>query len=144
MPLALFILIAIGGMVVIAVNNTSQVSQSYVLDAVSAQAFYAAESGAQAGMSALFLSDTVRQSVDTRCAAMAIAQTLNAEGLQNCSVSVSCVCRYETNAVCDAANASNYDGANGVIYSFYTVTSASQCGAGELISQHSVEVGSSL
>jgi MSHA biogenesis protein MshP len=144
LPVALFIIVVLGGMSLMVSKKVSQSTSSYILDGISMQTFYAAESGAQAGLHALFFSDTDRQLVDGRCAAMNISQVLNVEGLKNCTVTVSCVCSYENGASCDATNSANYLGLSGISNSFYTLDSSAQCGASPVLSQHQIEVGASL
>lgn len=144
MPLALFIIVALGGMSLMVSKKVSQSTSSYLLDGISTQAFYAAESGAQAGMHTLFFLDTDRQLVDGRCAAMSISQTLDVNGLKNCTVTVSCTCHYENNASCDSNNSANYLGLTGIGHSFYTIESHGQCGAAPVVSMHNIEVGATL
>lgn len=144
LPLALFIIVVLGGTAVIVSQKVSQSTASYILDAISTQTFYAAESGAQAGLHTLFFTDTDRQLADGRCAAMNINQLLNSDGLKNCTVVVSCACHYENGSTCDAANAANYLGISGVTNSFYVIDSQAQCGVEPTISEHRIEVGASL
>ena len=144
LPVALFIVVVLGGFAVTISQKVSQSTHSYILDGISTQAFYAAESGAQAGMHELFFSDTDRQLVDGRCAAMIISQTLNADGLKGCTVTVSCTCRYENNSICDHNNSANYLGLTGITHSFYTLDSQSSCGVEPALSRHRIEVGASL
>ena len=144
MPLALFIIVVLGGMVVVVTKKVSQSTHSYILGGVSIQTFYAAESGAQAGLHTLLHMDTDRQLADARCAAMSISQVLNVDGLKNCTVTVSCSCRYENNTVCDSNNSANYLGVSGISNSFYAINSQAQCGASDIVSQHRIEVGVSL
>lgn len=144
LPLALFIIVVLGGTAIIVAKKVAQSTSSYILDGISIQTFYAAESGAQAGLHNLFFTDTDRQLVDGRCAVMNISQTLNVDGLKNCTVTVSCSCIYENNTACDSANSANYLGVSGVSHSFYAIESNAQCGVEPIVSQHTIEVGSSL
>ncbi|MFT5419319.1 MAG: MSHA biogenesis protein MshP [Candidatus Endobugula sp.] len=144
LPVALFIIVVLGGMAIIISKKVSQSTSTYLLNSISAQTFYATESGAQAGLHELFYLDSDRQLVDGRCAAMSISQTLNVVGLKNCVVTVSCECRYENNGVCDNNNSAHYLGISGITHSFYTLNSAAQCGVEPVISQHRIEVGASL
>ncbi|ODS23191.1 hypothetical protein AB835_10135 [Candidatus Endobugula sertula] len=144
LPLALFIIVVLGGMAIIVSKKVSQSSSSYILDGISVQTFYAAESGAQAGLHHLFFSDTDRQLVDGRCAAMNISQTLYSDGLKNCVVAVSCSCTYENNTICDSTNSANYLGVSGISNSFYVINSHAQCGVEPVMSLHNIEVGASL
>lgn len=143
-PLALFIIVVLGGLAVMVAKQTAQSSHSFIVDAISTQTFYAAESGAQAGLHELFYVDTDRQLVDGRCATLTISQTLSADGLRQCVVTVSCTCRYENNTSCDHNNSANYLGLSGISHSFYTIDSTAQCGTGDTIARHAIEVGASL
>lgn len=144
LPVALFIIVVLGGMAIVVSKKVSQTSFSYIIDGVSVQTFFAAESGAQAGLHTLFFLDDDRQLVDARCEVMNLSKTLNVEGLKNCAVTVVCDCRYEDNSVCDADNSANYLALSGVDHSFYTLESSAQCGVSPVISQHTIEVGASL
>ena len=144
LPMALFVIVVLGGMAIVISKKVSQSTSSYIMDAISTQTFFAAESGAQAGMHELFYADTDRQLVDGRCEAMNISQTLDVDGLKNCVVTVVCSCRYQDNAVCDDSNSANYLGLSDITNSFYTIDSRAQCGVEPIISQHSIEVGASL
>ena len=144
LPLALFIIVVLGGMTIIISKKVSQSTESYLLNGVSVQAFYAAESGAQAGLHELFFLDTDRQLVDGRCMAMNITRTLDATGINNCIVTVSCTCRYEDNTLCDNNDSANYLGVSGIGHSFYTIDSHAQCGTDGFLSQHRIEAGAGL
>ena len=144
LPLALFIIVVLGGSAVIVSKKVSQSTASYILDAISIQTFFAAESGTQVGLHELFFYDTDRQLVDGRCSVMNISQVLNVDGLKNCTITVTCQCNYENNMPCDTSNSANYLGLSGVTNSFYTLDSHAQCGAGDILSQHRIEVGASL
>ena len=144
MPVALFIIVVMGGMALMVSKKVSESTASYITAGISTQAFYAAESGAQAGMHELFFADTDRQLVDARCSAMDISQALSVQGLKNCTVVVSCSCNYENGNSCDETNSANYLGLSGISNSFYTIDAQSSCGASPVISQHRIEVGASL
>jgi MSHA biogenesis protein MshP len=144
LPVALFIIVVIGGMALMVSKKVSESTATYIISAVSTQAFYAAESGAQAGMYDLFFIDTDRQLVDGRCAAMAISQVLSVQGVTNCTIAVSCRCHYENGNSCDETNSANYLGSSGSNNSFYTLNAQSSCGSDPATSQHLIEVGASL
>ncbi|MGS2717651.1 pilus assembly PilX N-terminal domain-containing protein [Eionea flava] len=144
MPVALFIIIVLGAMAILVSKKVSESASSYVSAGLSTQTFYAAESGAQAGLNALYFLDNDRQLVDGRCAAMAISETLSAIGLENCTVAVSCTCHYQNGNSCDSTNSANYLGLTGVTNSFYTISSRAQCGVEPTLSHHRIEVGASL
>jgi MSHA biogenesis protein MshP len=144
LPVALFIIVVLGGMALIVSKKISQSASSYVTAGLSTQAFYGAESGAQAGLHELFFVDDDRQLVDGRCAAMAISQPLFGDGLRHCSVTVSCTCNYENGNSCDDNNSANYLGLTGVSNSFYTLNARAECGVEPTIAHHLIEVGASL
>jgi MSHA biogenesis protein MshP len=144
LPVALFIIVVIGGLALMVSKKVSESTATYIISGISTQAFYAAESGAQAGLHELFFLDTDRQLVDGRCAAMAISQVLSVEGLDNCTVVVSCTCNYENASGCDESNSANYLGLSGISNSFYTLAAQSSCGAAPALSQHRIEVGATL
>jgi MSHA biogenesis protein MshP len=144
LPLALFIIVVLGSMSLVVSKKVAQSSSSYVLNGISVQTFYAAESGAQAGLHELFFLDTDRQLVDGRCEAMAISRTLNVDGLKNCTVTVACACHYENGDVCDQTDSTHYLGISGISHSFYTIDSAAQCGVAPMLAKHKIEVGASL
>jgi len=144
LPVALFVIVVLGGMGLIVSKKISESASSYVTAGLSTQAFYAAESGAQAGLHELFFVDVDRQLVDGRCASMAISQALSGDGLRHCSVVVSCTCNYENGNSCDANDNANYLGLSGVTNSFYTLNARAECGVEPTISNHLIEVGASL
>lgn len=144
LPVALFIIVVLGGAAVMVSKKVAHSANSYLLNSISTQTFYAAESGVQVGLHELFFLDTDRQLVDGRCAVMNISQVLNVDGLKNCTVVVACTCNYENANACDETNSANYLGLTGVSHSFYTIESTAQCGDEPLIATHKVEVGASL
>ena len=126
MPLAAFILVVMGLMAVALSRNTTQTGIATTQEAITLQAFYAAESGAQLGMNRLFYNTgaTLTQAiVDSACDSLNISQNLSAAAnFGNCSHSVTCS-----------------RSATGITH-FYTVTSVGQCGSGEITSTRTVEV----
>lgn len=125
MPLAAFILVAMGLMAITLMRTTGQNAVSVTQEGITLQAFYAAETGGQLGMHNLFYDSAtalVRSAIDARCDSMNIARNLSATGLGNCSLAVSC--------------SRNTTGAT----SFYTITSVGNCGSGETASTRTVEV----
>ncbi len=130
-PLALFIVVVMG-FLALAISRTSvQTHLSSAQELVSAQAFYAAESGAQAGMHQLFWNsgDDVLV-VNGNCSGMNISPDMaGAPGLRGCDVSVSCDCTH-----CSAT----------APVSFYTITSVGTCGGGSTRATRTIRVGSYL
>ncbi|RYY77294.1 MAG: MSHA biogenesis protein MshP [Gammaproteobacteria bacterium] len=159
MPLAIFIVVVMGIFALVLSRNTGQSSAAAALELVSSQAFYAAETGAQRGMQNLFYPDArVRQQVDQRCANLTSTPLVIAfkslanpglpdvRGLNNCSITVTCVCRFADDTNCSPITATNYaaTAAAGRITSNYQITSVGTCGIGHLRSVRTVEVGSYL
>lgn len=130
LPLALFILVVMGALALTISRTSTQTQTSSVQELINIQSFYAAESGAQRGMQALFFNNVTRQATDAACANMNIAHNFGVNGLQLCGAQINCVCRYRDNSVCNAAVAVNYGTAApvAVATSFYTVTSQGSCG----------------
>ncbi|GGY67944.1 hypothetical protein GCM10011613_10200 [Cellvibrio zantedeschiae] len=147
MPLAIFIVVVMGLFALVISRNTIQSATSVTLEAVSTQAFYAAESGAQQGMQTLFFPDaSSRQQADTRCAGLNTTYNFSVAGLNNCSAAVVCSCRFQDNTNCAPVTAANYtsSAAQNKTMSFYTITSTGTCGAGTLRATRTIEAGSFL
>ena len=129
MPLAAFILVTMAFFAAALWRHTALTSIASTQEFITVQAFYAAESGAQAGMSQLFyntVSPITRTSADAACGAISNPPAFNVNGLKGCSVSLSCV------VATDAGNTT----------SFYRIRSDATCGSGGVTAQRSVEVGS--
>jgi MSHA biogenesis protein MshP len=149
LPLAIFIVVVMGIFALVLSRNTIQSSTSAVQEAISIQAFYAAESGAQRGMQTLFF-DTAqaltRQAVDGRCAAPAIIYADTVPGLSNCSTVVTCTCQFRDETNCAPITSANYTAAATAnrLTSFYRITSVATCGSGNLRAVRTIEAGSFL
>lgn len=146
-PLALFIVVVMGLFALVLARNTIQTSHSAVLESISVQAFYAAESGSQRGMQVLFYPDaSSRQQVDARCAALNTTYSFSVTGLKNCSAVVSCTCLYQDNTACNATTVANYSTSAAVnkLKSFYELVSVATCGNGNLSAVRTIEAGSFL
>lgn len=153
LPLSVFIVVVMGLFALVLSRNTIQTNTSAVQEAISTQAFYAAESGAQRGMRTLFYptapATNNRQEVDGRCVAMtATNYSFTVPGLNNCNAVVSCVCQYADSppSTCSPGTASNYSSsaAPEKLNSFYRITSVATCGSGNLRSVRTIEVGAFL
>lgn len=132
LPIAMFILVALGALALTVARFSGQASIAGVQEGVSLQAFYAAESGAQYAMSQLYYvasggSAIDRVAVATNCASVN-GDTINfsGAGLNNCSTSIVC------SASSDAGSAT----------SFFTIASAAVCGVGEVSASRTLEVSS--
>lgn len=153
MPLAIFIVVVMGTFALVIARNTIQTGTSATQEAISTQAFYAAESGAQQGMQVLFYptasgATIARQQVDGRCVGMNTTYNLNVPGLKSCSVVVTCSCQYQDETTCAPTAVSNYTSTSPAINlkltSFYKVSSAATCGSGNLRAVRTIEAGSFL
>lgn len=146
-PLAIFILVVMSLFALVLSRNTIQTNNSAVLEMISVQAFYAAESGGQRGMQVLFFPDaSSRQAVDARCVALNSTYTYTVTGLNNCSAAVTCSCLYSDNSACAPAIATNYSASavTGKLSSFYKVSSVGACGNGNLRAVRTIDAGSFL
>lgn len=127
-PLALFIVVVLGFLALAMSRTTVQTGLASAQELVSTQAFYAAESGAQAGMGNLFYPNPGDQAqVNNRCENMNLSPTINdAPGLGGCNVTVTCECE-----VCGADD----------LTSFYTIESRGECGSGTTAATRTIRVG---
>lgn len=108
LPTALFIILVLS-LIVAALNNMNDTSaKAYGREWLSMQAFYAAESGAQAAASLTLHPDLTKPT----CNNAFYSRNFTAPGMLNCSVQVSCVH--------DVLGSDN----------FYTLTSSGTCGSG--------------
>jgi MSHA biogenesis protein MshP len=134
LPVAMFIIVAMGLFALALWRTTAQTGVSAVQELMTLQTFYAAETGAQEGMSRLFYPDaSSRQTVDDQCAAIDPVNRSYAgiPGLNNCSVVITCTCVDEGGAACHNPSAS---------FSFYTITSVAECGSGSVRSVRTLQV----
>lgn len=133
MPVAIFIVVIMGLFALTIWRTSVQSNRAAVQELLSTQAFYAAESGAQAGMNELFYPNaSSKVVVDNQCANMG---TLNLnfsgiDGLNLCTASVTCECSNEAGAAC----------APSTDYSFYTLSSVGECGSGDFRAERSLRV----
>lgn len=147
LPLALFIIVVMGVLALTISRTTTQSQTAVVQEFISLQSFYAAESGAQRGMKALFVDVNGRQAADAACLAMNLNPDYSGiDGLSACTVAVNCTCRYQNGSDCTPANATNYSpmATADVLKSFYTVTSVGTCGEREYRAERSIQVGAFL
>ena len=114
-PLSLVLIVGLSLMAVAVNRLTSQSANSALLDGLSAQAFFAAESGAQYAMNQLLFDVTTTAAADTNCTAVN-GDTINfsVNGLQSCSAQISC-------AITITAGESEH---------LYLITSSASCGSG--------------
>lgn len=147
LPLALFIIVVMGVLALTISRTATQSQTAVVQEFISLQSFYAAESGAQRGMKALFFDVNGRQAADAACLAMNLNPDYSGiDGLSACSVAVSCTCRYQNGSDCTPANETNYlpTATADVLKSFYTITSVGTCGEHEYRAERSIQAGAFL
>lgn len=125
-PLALFILVVMGVLALTISRTSVQTQTSSVQEMMNAQAFYAAESGAQRGMKHLYFDvrPPTRASVDLQCSGLNTTYSFTSDGLKVCTARVNC----SNNPVSNR--------------SIYTLTSIGSCGTGQYRAERTVEVGS--
>ncbi|GAB1266087.1 hypothetical protein [Aurantivibrio infirmus] len=132
MPVAAFIVVAMGLLAAAMSVVNSQTSISGAQEQVSVQTFYAAESGAQLGMNRLFydVSNPIsRANASANCAAInGTSLNFSVPGMQACRTSITCQV--------------SIDGADSI--SFYSISSAATCGGSPVYSQRTVEVSAFL
>ena len=122
-PVAIFI---VAGLSIVAISITRLASQSGASsfrEGLSAQTFYAAESGVQYALNQVLFSSANRASATVACAAVN-GNTVNysVAGLNQCSTSIQC--STENNAA--------------DTISYYSVLSFATCGAGELTTERAI------
>lgn len=120
LPLALFILVVLGLLAAVLYRTIAIGNLSVAQEALSARAFLAADSGAQAGMMRVF---PINGAVSVCTGGAGINQTLTGTGFNNCTVNL--VCSSQT--------------VNSDIH--YTLTSTAICTAGNLRASRVVQVG---
>ncbi|GAB1256942.1 hypothetical protein NBRC116494_14440 [Aurantivibrio plasticivorans] len=132
MPLAAFIVIVMALLAVTLGRLVSNTSVASAQELISTQTFYAAEAGAQYGMSRVFYdtaSPTSRASGTAACASSnGQVINFNAAGLGGCRTQVNC------QSVVDASNTTT----------FFTISSQANCGSGNVTSQRTVSVSAYL
>lgn len=101
----------------------SQSSVSSFREAILLQAFYAAESGMQYGMNQVLFPDANRIQAVTNCSTLSgAALTLTADGLNGCSVTITCSSSVNTSDTT----------------TFFDLSSSATCGGGELLAERIV------
>ncbi len=129
-PLAIFIVLGVGFLAITISRLASFSNQSSVLEGLSLQSFYAAESGIQFSLHQVFYDQTVRTVVDSNCANLSQTLPFDTNGLSTCSAEISCNC----SGACTGS---------GTI-SFYTFSSAGRCGGGDLLASRTIQVNANF
>lgn len=144
LPLALFIMVALGTLALSISTLTKQSHTSSVVELTSIQALLAAESGSQRALQALLFNSLTRSQVDAICIGMNVSHGFNGVlGLEHCSAQVSCRCLYTNGAVCNPTEPNYYtpNVTRDTSTSAYHITSSGQCGSGGFTSTRDIEVG---
>lgn len=126
LPLAIFLVVAIAALAVGLSRSVSTVPFVALQEVFSQRAFYAAESGANYGLSHLLLRpDLNRADGDSACTELAsISIDYSIDGLEGCRAAISC--SVQSGALNDA--------------SYYTIDSQGSCGTAPLDATRTVSV----
>ncbi len=133
MPVAIFIILILGGLAITLARFSGQSDSAVIQEAISVAAFNAAESGGQYAMNRLFYSTTAsptRALVDANCISInGVNLDLTTAGLGGCSADLTCSAsaNLPTNTI-----------------SYYNITSRGQCGTSPINAQRVIELASSL
>jgi MSHA biogenesis protein MshP len=132
MPMAIFIIVIMGGLALTISRFSGQMSIATVQEAVAVQTFFAAESGAQLAMHQLLFDSTqsiIQVLAQANCGNLTtpplLPIQLTGAGLNSCTVALTCSFTIE-----------------GVpqSISYFSITSAAECGSGTVKAQRSVKV----
>ncbi len=128
-PTALFIIVALGALAISIARMAGSANSMALREALSAQAFFAAESGIQLGLYNLYNGATTRAQTTANCSTLdAATRTFNATGLKACSLVFDCA------TTTDAGNTR----------SFYLVSVTANCGSGDLATSRVLNVKASM
>lgn len=128
-PLAIFIVVAMGVLALTISRFSSATFSSAVQEVLSVQTLYAADSAAQYGVHSVTFDVANRAVADTRCTALnGTALNFSGASLNSCSAQLTC------------ERVTNVGGGVRV----YRIESTAECGAGNLTSLRRVEVGAQL
>lgn len=128
-PVALFIVVALGALAISIARMAGSANSMALREALSAQAFFAAESGIQLALYNLYNSATTRAQTTTNCSTLDVAsQSFNVSGLKACSVAFDCATTTDT----------------GNTRSFYLITATASCGSGDLATGRVLNVKASM
>lgn len=129
LPLALILLVGISFMAIAVSRLSGQTGTHATVEGLSVQAFYAAESAAQVGMSRLLYNVTTRAQADVNCANMSgVTVNYSVTGLSLCSATLSCL------RTIDAGDTTSY----------YRINSVGRCGVAQLLGEREIEIAASM
>ena len=122
MPVALFIVIGLGALALAISRMAGNNQSSAIHQAISVQALYAADSGAQYGMNRLLFDAVDKSEVDTRCGSVdGTTVNFNVTGLSHCDAALNCI-----------------KTSTGAATQVYELTSRSRCGSGTLMAERTI------
>lgn len=128
-PTALFIVVGLGALAISIARMAGSANSMALREALSAQAFFAAESGVQLGLYNLYNGATTRALATTNCATLdAASRTFTSVGLKACTVVFDCA------TTTDAGNTR----------SFYLITATASCGSSDLATSRVLNVKASM
>lgn len=128
-PTALFIIVALGALAISIARMAGSANSMALREALSAQAFLAAESGIQLAVYTLYNGATTRAQTTANCTSLdAASQNFNVAGLKACSVAFDCA------TTTDSGNTR----------SFYLVGATATCGSGDLLTSRTISVKASM
>lgn len=123
-PLAAIIILVLSVLVLSLSKIVGNSGHAMTQEAISLQAFYAAQSGVNYGMNRLFFPDDSRLVVDTNCNAFPHTLNFLVPGLNNCSSQIYCDVSINTEDT----------------VSYYVLRSMARCGAGLIEAERVIEM----
>lgn len=116
-PLAIFIIAGLSVLAISMMRLSSQSGFSSFREGISAQTFYAAESGLQYAINQVLFTSTTRTQSDAACLSVdGVALNFDVDGLNQCATSIRCSASNNvTNTI-----------------SYYSLESSASCGVGDL------------
>ncbi|HEY6528993.1 MAG TPA: MSHA biogenesis protein MshP [Cellvibrionaceae bacterium] len=124
-PTALFIVVGLGALAISIARMAGSANSMALREALSAQAFFAAESGVQLALYNLYNGATTRALANTNCSTLDVAsRTFTSVGLKACTVVFDCATTTDT----------------GNTRSFYLITATASCGSSDLATSRVLNV----
>ncbi|MEY4590984.1 MAG: hypothetical protein RL497_3060 [Pseudomonadota bacterium] len=128
-PTALFIVVALGALAISIARISGSANSMALREALSTQAFFAAESAVQLALYNLYNGATTRTQTTANCTTLDTAsQNFTVTGLSACTAVFDCA------TTIDAANTR----------SFYLITTTASCGSGDLATSRVISVKANM
>jgi MSHA biogenesis protein MshP len=125
----LFIIVALGALSISIARMAGSANSMALREALSAQAFFAAESGIQLAVYSLYNAATTRAQTTANCSTLdAATQNFDVTGLKACALVFDCATTTDT----------------GNTRSFYLITATASCGSGDLLTSRTLSVKASM